>query len=191
MFSLAQIEAALARRPKDGTPQDRQAAVSIILCETDGELDVLFIRRATHPDDPWSGQMAFPGGRAERGETMGETSVRETLEEVGLDLSRWARPLGRLQSVDTLPGLPPLTIFPFVYALDPSAPQPKPDAKEVDEVCWVPLTALLDLGERSPYRLTHRGAKLTVPSYDFEGRRIWGLSLRMIDGLRTRLLRGS
>jgi 8-oxo-dGTP pyrophosphatase MutT (NUDIX family) len=49
-------------------------------------MEILFLKRATNPTDRWSGDVAFPGGRQQQGETDKETAMRETLEEIGLDL---------------------------------------------------------------------------------------------------------
>ncbi|KAJ3110743.1 hypothetical protein HDU96_006303 [Phlyctochytrium bullatum] len=51
-------------------------------------LEVFYIRRALNPGDLWSGHMAFPGGRVEEGETDYDAAVRETWEEVGIDLTQ-------------------------------------------------------------------------------------------------------
>src|SRR5258706_15931093 len=57
-----------ARAPAQVTdPPSSRAAVALILRDGPQGIEVLFIRRAEHPQDPWSGQMAFPGGRAEPG----------------------------------------------------------------------------------------------------------------------------
>ena len=58
---------------------------------------LLFIRRAINPNDPWSGNVAFPGGKQDPddGDDDERTAMRETQEEVGLDLHSWRR-LGRL-----------------------------------------------------------------------------------------------
>src|SRR6185295_16981272 len=70
-----------------GTPVAR-ASVAMVLAESGGEVDLLLIHRATRDDDPWSGHMAFPGGRRHPDDTdVVHTAVRETLEEVGIDLS--------------------------------------------------------------------------------------------------------
>ncbi|CAG9313112.1 unnamed protein product [Blepharisma stoltei] len=53
----------------------------------DGDLQLLFIKRTQHPKDKHSGQVAFPGGKVEKGETPYQAAVRETYEEIGLDLS--------------------------------------------------------------------------------------------------------
>ncbi|KAJ3048728.1 hypothetical protein HK097_010256, partial [Rhizophlyctis rosea] len=69
-----------------------------------GEPELLFVRRAVHIRDRWSGHMAFPGGKAEPGETDEEAAVRETLEEVGLDLRAESFiPLGALDDREIRP----------------------------------------------------------------------------------------
>ena len=52
-----------------------------------GICEVLYIRRSLNPTDRWSGDLAFPGGKANPGENDRETCERETMEEVGLDLT--------------------------------------------------------------------------------------------------------
>ena len=81
----------------------KRAAVATILREGLEGPEVLLIRRAENPRDPWSGHMAFPGGReAPEDRDLLATAVRETHEEVGLDLQRSAHLLGRL---DALPAV--------------------------------------------------------------------------------------
>src|SRR4249920_1192032 len=96
-----------------------RAAVAVILRDTPSGFEVLFIRRAEHEGDPWSGQMGFPGGRAEPGEDLAATAVRETREETGIDLARAGEPLGELDEVRAMARMRPmdLTIRPFVFQL--------------------------------------------------------------------------
>ena len=64
-----------------------RAAVAVILRERDGALEVLVIRRAERAGDRWSGHAALPGGKVSESDTsIDDTALRETLEEVGLDL---------------------------------------------------------------------------------------------------------
>ena len=67
-----------------------EAAVALILLPTsDGDLEALFIKRAEVEGDPWSGQMAFPGGRRDPvDDDLLATAARATLEETGIDLAR-------------------------------------------------------------------------------------------------------
>ena len=79
----------------------RQAAVAVILRDSGEHTEVLFILRATKQGDPWSGHMAFPGGHWEdQDKSLRETAARETMEEIGLDLSHAAF-LGELDAVQS------------------------------------------------------------------------------------------
>src|SRR5512147_3188865 len=71
-----------------------RAAVAMIMRELPGDLEILFIERATDARDPWSGHLAFPGGKVEQGEQARQAAERETLEEIGLVLES-ERYLGR------------------------------------------------------------------------------------------------
>ena len=78
-----------ARRPTEIRDEGaRRAAVAMLLREAAEGPEVFFIERARHPGDPWSGHMAFPGGRVEVGDPDVRAAVeRETLEEVGISLA--------------------------------------------------------------------------------------------------------
>src|SRR4051812_22030254 len=121
-----------------------RAAVAVILREGTAGLEVLFIRRAEHPQDPWSGQMAFPGGRAEPANAdLRATAVRETREEIGVDLFAAAEDLGRLDEVRAVARGRPvnLTITPFVFRL--RQPFDPVLSVEVRSLHWLPLGELL------------------------------------------------
>ena len=76
-----------ARDARELAEHDKWAAVAMLLRQTQAGPEVFFIRRAEHPRDPWSGHMAFPGGRQHAEDSsLLDTAIRETLEEVGLDL---------------------------------------------------------------------------------------------------------
>ena len=130
--------------------------------------------------------MAFPGGRVEpRDPDSFAASQRETLEEIGLDLSASAASLGRLSTVlAKAHGKPlPLVVTPFVFHL-----QREPSLRlnhEVQEVIWVPLAYFAESKHRDSMEWPVAGIPLRLPCYRFEGRLIWGLTLKMIDELIT------
>jgi len=187
---LARIRAALAAREPVRVPDavSSRAAVALILRGGPAGLDVLFIRRAEDPRDPWSGQMAFPGGRSEPGDAdLLVTAMRETAEEIGLDLHREAEYLGCLDEVRAMARLRPmdLAITPFVfYAPRDSDMTP---SQEVTSIHWLPLESLLSPEARSSFEYRHEGGVLSFPSLRVQDVVIWGLTYRML-GSFTALL---
>ena len=109
----------------------RQAAVAVILRERVRErvheddsrkvTDLLFIRRAEKQGDPWSGHMAFPGGHKDPTDTsLIAAAIRETHEEIGVDLTRIGTHIGTLDHQRAQPRGRPLNmlIAPFVFRVD-------------------------------------------------------------------------
>lgn len=161
------------------------AAVAAVLRQTE-QLDVLLIRRSERPGDPWSGHVAFPGGRIDPGDASPRAAaVRETMEEVGLDLLRHGRPLGALSPQPAVGRgrRVGFDIHPFVYAVEPEHPPLVPDPSEVSTTLWVPMAFLADRAQRSIYRHRHEEVVYELPCYRYEGHLIWGLTLRMLDEL--------
>ena len=178
-----EVRRALGSRPSvPVTPAlAARAAVAIILRDGSAGIELLFIRRAEHPQDPWSGQMAFPGGRAEAADAdLRDTAVRETAEEIGLDLVRAAEALGVLDEVRAMARLRPmdLTILPFVFRLE--APADLRLSSEVTSVHWLPLAALLGAELRSTMDYVHDGTSLRFPCVRVDDLVIWGLTYRML-----------
>lgn len=184
-----EVRAAVSSRPaaRVADAVGARAAVAVVLRERAG-LEMLFIRRAEHPDDPWSGQMAFPGGREEPGDAdLAATAIRETLEETGIDLGRDAELLGPLDEVRAMARLRPvdLAITPFVFRLR-GAPEPHLSS-EVRSLHWLPLEELVRPGLRSTYDYAHRDGVLQFPCLRVQDLVIWGLTYRMFLGLLERL----
>jgi 8-oxo-dGTP pyrophosphatase MutT (NUDIX family) len=185
--SIERIRAALQAlpmpEPAPSTP-GQTAAVAAVVRPRSNDAEMLFIHRAEHPLDPWSGHMAWPGGRVDAGDAGAlATAVRETREELALDLECEAELLGTLPPVRThlRQGPGPLWVAPFVFVLRGNpALTPNP---EVQAAIWVPLPFLLDRGNRSTFVWSGRGVPLPMPCYRFDGRVIWGLTLRMLDDL--------
>jgi len=160
----------------------KRSAVAMILQVRDGELKILMIKRAERKGDPWSGHMAFPGGRMdpEDGNACA-AALRETEEEVGLTLEPNNESIGRLSDLSARPrfGALGMTVTPFVFRLEREV-NFVPNY-EVAEVIWVPLEFLLTIENREQMVWKYKELELTVPCYKYEGRTIWGLSLMMLD----------
>ncbi len=159
-------------------PARRQAAVAIVLAP--GPDQLLLIRRAEHPRDPWSGQMGLPGGRRDSGDRdLLATAIRETWEEVGLDLGG-ARLLGVLDDLaPSTPVLPPIIVRPHVFALE-RAPESLVLSGEVQYVRWAPLDELRRPEVLRSFSFEHRGERYERPGYHLGDDIVWGMTERIL-----------
>jgi 8-oxo-dGTP pyrophosphatase MutT (NUDIX family) len=188
------VRAALVSRPPQKVlePVRARAAVAVVLRDGPGHLEILFIRRAEHPADPWSGQMAFPGGRAEPGDgDLCATALRETREETGIDLAAEAEYLGALDEVRATARMRPLdlAISPFVFRLQREVAAVLSD--EVRSLHWLPLDDLLGPTRRSTMDYQHQGDTLQFPCLRVEELVIWGLTYRMFMSFQERFGSGA
>jgi 8-oxo-dGTP pyrophosphatase MutT (NUDIX family) len=158
------------------------AAVAIALRDGNEGIEALFIHRAEREGDTWSGQIAFPGGRKEPGDPdLLATAIRETREEIGLDLSIAER-LGVLDDMHPrTPVLPPVVVRPFVFGL---VERPRLTlGDEVQDAFWVAFVALDAPGVRREVTIQHRGLTRTFPAYVVGNRTIWGMTERILTSL--------
>ena len=167
------------------TPLRSRAAVALVIGADD---HLLFIKRAERDGDVWSGHMAFPGGRAHPEDpSMRATAIRETREEVGLDLTG-AEYLGalRVQLNPVREPSPDFGIFPFVFRVahwgDLVA-----QASEVAGIHRIDGKRLLAGEGRGEFRYIGYGYDQMLPCVRIDGTFIWGLTLRMLDELVERL----
>jgi 8-oxo-dGTP pyrophosphatase MutT (NUDIX family) len=163
----------------------RRAAVAVVV-SGDAEPALVFIRRRVRAADPWSGQMAFPGGfQAPDREALETTARRETLEETGLDLTRHGRLLGALDDLSPrTPYLPPLIVAPFVFAV-PGRVALIP-GEEADDALWIPAREIFDPANEASYTLSFPGGTRDFPAIRVEDHLVWGLTeriLRQVAGL--------
>lgn len=175
------------------------AAVAAILRERAGELELLFIRRAKRRGDPWSGHMAWPGGKREAGDsTLLACAVRETREEIGLDLERDAEWVGTVRGWRHEGAAPRRlhAIFPFVFVLPGDGsdggrpPMLRRQGDEVQEIVWIPLSYFTTWRSRAPWKWVARWLPRVPPAFRYEGRLVWGLTQWMLTDLLGRLDRG-
>lgn len=164
-----------------------RAAVAAVFRAGSADAELLFIQRATHDGDPWSGQMAFPGGRAEPTDADSfATAERETREEIGLDLDRATR-VGSLGDVD---GGRAARRFVAVSAHCYWLPGPRPTVTpnyEVADVVWVGLDQLGDRSRWIDYWYPPAEATFPGVQLDRDDQVVWGLTLRLLADLFDRL----
>lgn len=156
---------------------EAEAAVAVILKPSPEGFEVLLVRRALNPLDPWSGDIAFPGGRRRRGESLMETALREAREEIGVDLRR-CRVLGTLDVSFSLRA-PGLRVLPFVYLCEGKLRVKL--GEELSDYFWVPLKEL----EASTGYATIAG--VSTPAFLLREGVVWGLTYRMLRDLLERV----
>lgn len=159
-------------------PQTGLRFASVALIVRDRQLpSVLLIKRAERSGDPWSGQVAFPGGKMQGGDrTVRHTAVRETMEEVGIDLSSSAEFLGYGVMSTTHTGT--MDVVPSAFELKESV-EVRPNA-EVASFRWVGLDELLAPSARSTYALNREGREVDMPAYVVGDYVVWGLTYRIL-----------
>ncbi len=188
---LARLARNLTERPgavADVGADVRRAAVALVLREgLRGRLELLFIERAVYPGDPWSGQVAFPGGRRELADdSLRETAVRETREELGFDIERDGIVLGRLDELPPLtPVLPPIVVRPYVAVVAPDVALTL--SVEVARAFWAPLDELCSPDSSVDAAVTVRGETRLVPCVSHAGYTIWGMTERIFRDFQRRL----
>ncbi|MGC8506274.1 MAG: NUDIX hydrolase [Thermoplasmata archaeon] len=139
-------------RKEDPFPERGEASVTFI---SDGSRFVL-IKRNMRNDDPWSGQMALPGGYRKKGESSSETARREAYEEVGIEL-KILYYMGLYDSKARN-----IEVKAFISEV-PSSAEPIP-GDEVSEAFWVPVQSLVK----------------TSDAYMYGQYRIWGMTYRIL-----------
>lgn len=165
-------------------PKVARAAVALVLAQTEPGIDLLLIQRATRDNDPWSGHMAFPGGRRDPGDDDAvATATRETREEVGVDLVADAEVIGRLDELRAVARHNPLdlVISPVVFALH-RAVTIEPSPREVESTVWVPLPFFSSPTARATHARTFDGVASEFPAFRYQQYTIWGLTHRILEG---------
>jgi 8-oxo-dGTP pyrophosphatase MutT (NUDIX family) len=162
----------------------KRAAVAVILRPVDDDTEVLLIRRAVRERDPWSGHMAFPGGHQEPADAdMRATAVRETFEEVGLDLLQHEY----LGALDEFPATARgafvgMIISPHVFALRDPRPVLRPNV-EVAELVWGRVGQMMRGEVDAIKELRYDGEQRRLPAFRVQDQLVWGMTHNMLRSL--------
>ncbi len=162
----------------------RWAAVALVLRGTVlADAELLFIRRAQREGDPWSGHVAFPGGRRDAADaTLDDTARRETQEELALNLESDATFLGVLDDLrPRSAALPSIAVRPFVFALTRDVTLVPND--EVHSTFWVPVSELRDPLRATEHVFERGGARMRFPAYRSGDDVVWGMTERIVTQL--------
>lgn len=161
-------------------PTARKAAVLLGLFELEGELHLIFIRRASTLRSH-SGEIAFPGGGNELADSsLVVTALREAREEIGLDPVK-VEVLGLLHPVFTV--VSNYLILPVVAFLPEGLGMLQLQASEVTETLLAPLRGLSDPPIFHTEKWTREGQVRTIYFYDYGPYRIWGATARILHEL--------
>ncbi len=158
----------------DGPDEDSHAAVAILLRERNDDLEFFLVKRAEVEGDPWSGDMAFPGGkRGDEDRDLVETASREVLEETAIDLREKSK-LGYMKPIFSSVRTN-MKVQPIVYVYDE---EPEVSLNyELTRYLWAPLSELV----QSRTKQDVKGWNSDV--YKYDGEVVWGLTFKMLEQL--------
>jgi len=158
-----------------------QAAVAILVKPKQNDLEFFLVKRAEVDDDPWSGDMAFPGGKKNlQDQTLIDTAVREVLEETNINLNE-KTVIGFMEPVYSSVRKS-LAVQPIVYRFDEY-----PDVMlnyELTKFMWAPLSEIV----KGKTNATIKGWEGAV--YKVQGETVWGLTFRMLEKILKLLEEG-
>jgi 8-oxo-dGTP pyrophosphatase MutT (NUDIX family) len=180
-MTFDEIQQRLASRPPLLLSADGRihASVALILREAASGLKMLFVERAARDGDPWSGDLGFPGGKVEAGDSGPQAAAeRETQEEIGFDLGR-ARYLGRLSDIAGV--RLPIQVSCFVYGIKEAGPFHL--SGELRDAFWVPLESLMDPESQLEAKIRFGGEVMDCPAIRLplpEKPLLWGLTHRLL-----------
>lgn len=161
---------------------NRYSAVLAPLYEHRGDVHVVLTRRAWHMRSH-TGEVSFPGGKQEPGETLWETALRESTEEIGLDTTA-VEHIGELHHLATVTSR--ASIVPFVGVL-PDRPHLVPNPDEVDAILHVPLAELMEPDVYRQERWGVPGIDRPIHFFEIVGDTIWGATGAMLVDLLQRI----
>ena len=166
--------------PAPSFPGARLSAVLIALSEGDDGPQVLLTRRSRALRNH-AGEISFPGGRVDPGETVVDTALREAHEEVGLEPTR-PLVLGELSHLSTV--VSRSYIVPIVSQLD-DPPTLRAETGEVDRVMWTPISELTAPGVYHRERWGSPPMSRWLHFFELDDETVWGATAHMLVELLT------
>ncbi len=185
-LSLTRIEqrlAAYAAKEHSRILAPKRAAVAALLRYRKNSPEVLLMQRSAREGDRWSGHVSFPGGREEQADsTLIATAVRETREEVGVDLDGNARLLGKSDAIRAVSKgkFLPMSITPFVFVQTHDDDLAFELNHEAQSAFWLPLSIAASGVLDDSYAYKKGPLSLTLPCWRYEGHTVWGLTYQML-----------
>lgn len=154
---------------------DLNAAVVALLREYNQRFELLFVKRTETPTDPWSGQIAFPGGkRSPSDNDLKETIIRETCEETNINLRNACKLLGTLDPIQSI-RRPKIQILPFVVL---QLKEQKIELNdELENFFWIPVRELPKNNGTKQY------LSKEYPAYVLENNVVWGITYKITSKL--------
>ena len=196
MKNIEKIKEILQNRPLSTVGRHRYYSVLVPLLEIDGEIHILFEVRSQRINRQ-PGEICFPGGAVEDGETYHFAALRETFEEIGIPSCE----IEIIAEGDRLISTNNFTVYSYFGVLSNNALDfLKLNDDEVSEVFTVPLRwfmenepeiHVVDVRQKNredfPFEKAQispdynwRGTKNDVPIYSYKDRAIWGLTARIV-----------
>ncbi len=183
-FDVERVLETLSAREPAQIETAKRAAVAALIRGNGDDAEVLLMRRPVRESDRWSGQVCFPGGKAEEGdENSIATARRETHEELGVDLELCGRYAGALDDVQAMARgrLLSTAISPHVFVQ--TSPPTIELSVEAEHAFWLPLGAAARGDFDSRYVYGKGESKMQLPCWRFEEEVVWGLTYKMLRAL--------
>lgn len=182
-FSDTELDTIAGHRPSRSPHKSLlKAAVAIIIRDGDSGSEFLLMQRAQHDDDPWSGQMSFPGGKIESTDGSPKAAaIREVAEEVSVTLGEDDY-IGQIDDVYGLKVDNQFSVHVSCFVFKPGKETSPVGNYEVADLVWLPISYLDNPDNAHDHRHPH-DLSVKMPSVMIDADKnqiLWGMSLRML-----------